>query len=654
MAHTDSAAGDPADTTALAAGVETSGADDVLHRTTTLRHLPEQTDVFETEKTFDVPAAVVSFEVSLNDRADIQETDGFEETADGSYAWDETTEQPSIRFEMPADRTGEIDHAHTSSEQRSGYTFVDTGEWAVVQIPGLSVSLEQTSEVGIDETVEVDGDGVAGTDMAVFGEVSTDDRTVDGETITLAVLEPAADDLAADPDDILETLTEASSRLDVGGQREDVFIAAVPPEAEWGPQGLQLGESDAWVVADSDLERPDNVWLHEYVHIRQAYSGPDAGVTSETAWLLEAQADYYAALLSFELGLIEFEEFARFLERGEDAQYADDILSEPESWTGDRTDYVNGRLVYGELDRQLRLATDGDRSSLDVFRLLNTAEDSVSGDDYLEMLAETGGSDVRDLAATYTQTTETPSIWSQEDHAGAFDLEGAAISYTIVDDEFSVAGEHWPIFETDDRTTAVPAGEEVTVPVEVTNVGDRDGTADATLTVDGQVAGIANPELEMGEETTETFTWTPPEPGTYTLGVGEETITLHATTSDRFTVTDVAIDPATPSPGQDVTATVSLENEDTAPVAGVIPLETPEETVESEPVVLAGGDSTTVDVSLSFEQSAEHEVVAGTYSTTVTVQEDGALEAVDETPGFGIGVTLLVLLGTMVLLTRRV
>ncbi len=35
---------------------------------------------------------------------------------------------------------------------------------------------------------------------------------------------------------------------------------------------------------------------------------------------------------------------------------------------------MKGRLVYGEIDRTLRLETDGDRTLVDAFRLMNAHE----------------------------------------------------------------------------------------------------------------------------------------------------------------------------------------------------------------------------------------------------------------------------------------
>ncbi len=51
-----------------------------------------------------------------------------------------------------------------------------------------------------------------------------------------------------------------------------------------------------------------------------------------------------------------------------------------------------------------------------------------------------------------------------------------------------MAGEPWATEYGDGDTIAVPVDEPVVVPVAVENDGDRDGTSDATLAVDGEVA----------------------------------------------------------------------------------------------------------------------------------------------------------------------
>ncbi|MFP8951350.1 CARDB domain-containing protein [Natrialbaceae archaeon A-arb3/5] len=641
-------------------------ADDVLHRTTVLSHLPEQPGTFETEKTFQVPDPVVSLEIDLGPRAEIESIDGFERTSDGSLEWTEATDRPSVRFTMPANRTSDIRHhaggsngaaegvsSATGGSSSGEYTFVDTGEWGIVQIPGIDISLRQTEPVGNEETVRIDGPGAVGDRIAVFGEVTEYQRTVDGETIRLVV--PDAAEMDEAPADVLETLADASERLDVGTRGDEVFIVAAPADVDWAPDGLQYGESDAWVVADAPLDDPANIWLHEFVHVRQDYT---ADTTAETEWLVEAQAEYYAATLALENGLIEFDEFERHLERGEHPPYADAVLSEPTTWTDDRTDYVKGRLAYAEIDRTLRLATDGDRTSADVFRVMNAGEGEFSEAAYLKLLELAGGPDVREVAERYTQTDESPEMWDRSDHRAAFDLEGAAFEYEFGPDPLGAEGELWDLeYELADSNAneiAVPDGATLTVPVTATNAGDRNGTADVVLGVDGSVAGYDQPTLEPGETTTSTFDWTPPKPGEYDLRVDGEQLTVHVRSNASLTVSDIAVAPEEPEPGQLVTVTGTIENEGDRPGAAVFEFRTPDGETTVQPIVLEPGETGTISDEVQFDEDGSYDVAVGERTETVSVSTTPPAE-LEEVPGFGgvaaIGALLVTLL--VVRLRRR-
>lgn len=667
----------------------TATGDDVLHRTTTLRHLPAQPGTFETEMTFAVPDPVEELEIELEAAATVESTAGFEATDDGTYRWTETTDEPSVRFTMPADRRGDDGDvagarslsntsmsssdvpasdgiARSASASSEGYTFVDTGDWGIVQVPGVGISLRQTESVGLEETVTVDGPGATGGDVAFFGPVTEYERTAgdDGELIRLAV--PDAATVREEPDDILETLADASERLDVGASSDEVFVVAAPTDVDWGPEGVQYGESDAWVVADASLSDPSNVWLHEYVHARQRFTDPSVGTATEAAWLGEAQADYYAGLLALEQGLIDFETFERYLADGERDPYADGVLRDPDTWTDERTDYVKGRLVAGELDRQLRVATDGDRTLEDVIRVLNARDEQVTEAALLDALEDAGGQEVRTAAERYTGTTATPEPWSRTDHEDAFDRPVAEFAYGIETESITVGGDSWPVWERDrdreqdhdtnkspdqdgnptERLLAVPAEEPVSVPVTVDNVGDRDGTYDATLQVDGETVDYAQARLEAGDETDETLAWTPSEPGTYELRVGSDRLPVAVRGGSSVSVTDLALESEDVAPGEPVTATATVAAAGEEPGAAVLEFRTPDDTSEV-PVAVRAGETATVETELTFDGEGRYEVAVRNQSATVSVGHTSPadLEAV---PGFDALTAVVALLAVLV------
>ncbi len=615
-------------------------ADDILHRTIELRHLPDRPDVYEAEFTFDIPEPMSSLTVDLEDEATVRSTDGFEATDEGTYRWTGDGEAPSIRVRLPADRTETGGRVGSS---RSGYSFVDTGEWGVVPVPGISVSYRREADVsiGIEETVTVDGPGATGGDIAVFGPVTEYERTENGETVRLVVSDAA--DLREDPDDILEALGNASDRLSIAPSDEEVFVAAVPSDADWGPRGLQYGESDAWVRADAPLSEASNVWLHEYVHVHQRFANDE--VATDASWLVEGGAEYHAALLAYEQGLISYSEFRDHLERGEQSPYADGVLAEPETWGHHRTDYAKGALVYGELDRQLREATDGDRRLEDIVRALNAQEERVTAADFLTALEEAGGKELRASAERYAHTRSTPDMWNYFKHEATFGQSRAATTSGLGEEPVTVDGREWERWDRANLSgpsaelgagdvLAVPAGERVTVPVALENVDDRAGSADATLQVDGEVVETERRVLEAGEAATTALAWTPTKPGIHDVRVGSDRLTVYVRSTPSLTVTDLRIEPASVDPGETVTATASVATADSLPAAGRLAFRTASGTERGEPIALAPGETGSVAAELTFDDGGDYEISAGERTTTVSV--GGIKSTVESMPGFGV------------------
>ncbi|QCC58904.1 hypothetical protein NP511_10640 [Natrinema thermotolerans] len=659
------AAGTPTDRAPASADLEspsvgaaaTGSSSDVLHRTTTLRHRPTDTDVFETETTFRVPDSVTELEIELERGATVESTTGFERTGERTLEWTGATDEPTVRYTMPADRTG----TQGASATGEGYSFVDTGEWAVVPVPDVAISLRRTDPVGIEETVRVDGPGATGGDIAFFGAVTERERTVDGERFRLAV--PEAATLEESPDTILSALVDASDRLEVGARPDEVFVVAVPDTVDWGPRGIQYGESDAWVVADEPLDSPNPAWLHEYVHVRQRFANTADGTTTETEWVVEGQADYHAGLLALEAGYTDFEGFSRLLERGTESPYADGALADPGTWEHERTDYVKGALVAGEIDRQLRVATDGDRTLADVVRELNADNGTVTESDFLGTIGEYGGTAVRTDAERYTRTDATPAVWSRTDHRAAFDQSVASFEYGFGTGPIEVAGEEWPRWSASeagvdagtDEVIVVPAGESVTLPATVTNVGEREGTYDLTLGADGRTVDHRQGTLAPGGERSHRLSWTPAEPGTYVLRIGSDRVTAVVRSSPSVTVTDLRLEPEAVDPGEPVTATATVEAAGDGPGAAVLAFRTVDGVAAKRPVAVRPDGTATVEAELRFDEASRYEVGVGERTATVSVGETGPAAAIDDVPGFGVLATLgaFLLLVVTVLAARR-
>ncbi|WP_408956684.1 hypothetical protein [Natrinema sp. 74] len=642
--------------TAAGSATATGGSEDILHRTTVLSHRPDDPDAFGVKMTFTVPESVTELEIELEQGASVESATGFERTGERTFRWTGETASPTVRFAMPADRTGEGEQRAGASGD--GYTFVDTGEWGVVPVPGVSLSLQRTEPVGIEETVTVDGPGATGGDIAFFGAVTTHKRDVNGETFRLVV--PDAADLEESPDAILSALSDASSRLEVGMRSDEVFVVAVPNTVDWGPRGIQYGRSDAWVVDDATLDERNPVWLHEYVHVRQRFSNAKDDVAPEVEWLVEAQADYYAGLLALETGRTEFSDFSQLLERGERSPYADAVLADPSTWEGERADYAKGALVYGDLDRRLRLATDGDRTLEDVFRTLNAQEETITEADVLAALENAGGTDLRAAAERYTRTDATPTMWSRSEHEAAFDQPVAAFEYGFGDGSLEVAGREWERWSADATggesgkpdVIAVPAGEAVSVPSTVENVGERDGSYDAMLQIDGRVVDRRQGTLSPGERTSHRLSWTPAKPGTYDVRVGSERVTAVVRSPSSVTVTDLRASGAT-DPGEPVTVTATVAAAGDRPGAAVLEFRTAEGVAAERAVAIRPGETRTIDATLRFAERGRYEVAVGDATTTVSV--GGPAAAIEKVPGFGVPAALAAVAAALVsaVLARR-
>ncbi|WP_226004761.1 CARDB domain-containing protein [Natrinema salinisoli] len=643
-----------------AGSAATSGSEDVVLRETVLRHRPDDPDVFEAELTVHVPDSVTELEIELERDATVESMTGFERTGDRTFEWTEDTDAPTIRYTMPADRRGGGTQRAVDSSS-DGYTFIDTGEWGIVPVPDVGISVRGTESVGLDRSARVDGPGATGGDIAFFGEVTEHERAVDGGRIRLVV--PEAADLEESPEAILDALADARERLDVGSRRDEVFMVAVPSDIDWGSKrGIQYGASDAWVVDDATLDEPNPVWLHEYIHVRQRFSGRSDNTASETKWVVEGQADYYAGLLALESGRTDFNDFSGLLERGERSSYADAVLSDPSTWDDSNTPYTKGALAYGEIDRQLRLATGGDRTLEDVFRTLNAQDGTVTEADFLGSIEDNGGAKVRHVAEQYTQTESTPEMWSRSQHRTAFDQEVAAFEYGLGSDPIEVGKQEWPRWtaaetggtDGDPDVIAVPAGESVTIPSTVTNAGDREGTYDATLEVDGRVVDHRRGTLPPGEETSHALSWTPSDPGEYDIRVGSDRLTVVVRSSASVTVTDLQVAPDSIGAGEPVTATATVEAADDRPAAAVLEFRTVDGTVANRSVALRPGETTTVDAELRFDEDGRYEVAVGDRTAVVSVGGGPAAE-IDEVPGFGIPAALVAFVTALAvtLLARR-
>lgn len=579
---------------------------------------------------FGIPDAVTELSTRVPEGATVTKAAGFE-GANGKYEWTGTTGSPTLSYVVSANRP---------YDGGGGLMFVDAGEWALIERPKTAVRWRWIGgeRVALDRTTRTDS-GVAGERSAFLGDHAIDARAAGGETITLVI--PAASSPAESPDAVHAALEDATD-LRVGGRNDRMFVVVAPSDERWALRGLQFGSSDAWVREDSRLDDPDNVWVHEYVHSRQKFETDE-----EVRWFREGSAAYYAALLTYERGDVGFETFHDRLARGERSPHADDVLADPATWTRG-PNYHKGALVAADLDRRIRLATDGERDLQDVFRAMNEHEDRVTQAAFLEFVEEAGGPEVREVARTYTETRDGPAMWNERTHHEAFDLTAPRMEYRLADDPaaYRVSGPYRerPL----DELVLVP-GERLETTAAAENVGDAPGEYAATVAVDERrpvgndrtglggatVERIAEGRLDPGERDEITVAHAFEEPGTYVLSVDGASVEVRVVEPAEPTVTAVESDSTAVAPGETVTLVATVEND--AAVPGRADLELVGDGIrENERVRLDAGETATVEFTTRLESPGEHELRVGGRSTTVRVEPAVA----SSLPGFGVPVAI--------------
>ena len=566
---------------------------------------------------YTLPDAVSSLTVSLPDRTVGVETDDFEETAD-NYEWNGEGDTAQLRVTVDANRSARGSRSgplarSAGASQDGQLSFLDAGDWALVTVPTLRTGWGWAGPEGLtvelSETTTVAGEGSTGGEMAFLGESEAYTRTANGQTFTLVVPERAR--MTEEPGDVLDALAAASGRMQVGDRDERVWLGVAPTGAGWGVRGVEYGGSDAWVLADSRLDEPSNVWLHEYVHTRQGYDAAESA-----RWTMEAAAEYYAAALSLELGYVDFPQFQRYLGYGERDPWGDAVLVSPSTWASG-ANYLKGSLVWGELDRRMRLATDRRAAMRDVLWSLNRAGDEVTNEDVVSAVENASTPALADAARRFTTTDAVPEMWSSGAHATAFGVEPPRLTYDAT--EYRVTGPFRN--ETFREPPTLYVGETLTVTGTATNDGGTPGEYRATLADGGETLARDTGSLASGESAALAFEHTLTAPGTHNLTLGRDTRAVAVRPPATVRVADLSVEPDRVESGGSVAVTATLSNPSADPARGPVAVTLDGRRVASLNATLAAGASTTRSTTLTLSRSGRYEVGAGDQAVTVRAGE---------------------------------
>jgi len=518
-----------------------------LRLTTTLDRTPDRVGEITATVTADIPSQFTELTLELPEGARVVATSGFTRTADGTVAWDSNSDPATVTYRIDATVRSAADQPGAEGT----YRFADTANWSLVELP--SVGDISGRIVGDDPEIvretAIDGPGVAGDRIAFLGSYEERTQTAHGQQFTLVVPEAAA--LEAEPREIFASVTTASDRLRVGGRDDEVLMIAAPTgDIEWAVRGIQTGDSDFWVRADEPLDTPANNWVHEYVHTRQDYSA-----ATDARWITEATATYYAALLTLEADRVEFDRFQRFLAQGENEPQATAVMTDPDTWEN-FANYRKGALVAGDLDRRIRVATDGEASLDTVIRAINSHDGELTARDVSGYIDRIAGEGVASEAEAATTAPTVDAVWGSDAHVAAFGGDPARFAFRFADDTpLSVNGTSRSLPAADENLT-VAVNETVSVGVTVENVGGTTGEYQLPFEV-GDYGTTRTGRLAPGETTTHRFDQRFTEPGSYRIAVGGEEIRVTATENATTTRPPVNMPTQIEVPGFGVAVAVS-------------------------------------------------------------------------------------------------
>ena len=635
------AAVDPPDARPELSGSEMAATaqstDDTVVQTQTYGLVPDQPGEVAATIRYEIPDRVVELQTEVPASATVTRSVGFDRINETTYEWDEASATATIEFRINPNQTTQ----QSGIEGAEGDLIsVDTGEWALFSRYRTPTRFRYSGSgddpVGFDRNIRTAGPGAAGDRLVYLGAVETVERTANGQTFRLVIPEQA--DLTESRSDILDSLSDASGRLRVGARDETVLAIAAPTDGvAWGVRGLELGGAEFWVRDSEELDTADNVWLHEYIHTRQSI-----GTTPETAWLVEATAVYYAALLTLEQDRIQFRTFQRQLAEGERSVYDDVVLSDRSTWT-DNANYIKGALAAGRIDESIRRETDSKTSFQRVFGELNARSGSVTQDDFLTAVGRAGGQLSRASAAEYTVRSTPISMWSQTTHREVFGPIPAAVGYETTG--FRTDAPYRNTFFAE-QPIRLAAGERLVADVRVTNAGDAEGSYNVTLGVDEETAssaGSIGPRTNRTVSVSTTFS----EPGSYMMTVHGETVSVVVEPAADPQVASIAVDTERIGQGDSVTVTATVRNDAVIPANGSVNFTRNGETVAQRPVTLAPGATKQVTADVTMTELGTVTLGAGTAEPVeVTVLPIGG-------SGPGFTVVLTVVAAALALVLRR-
>lgn len=348
----------------------------------------------EVTVTYVLPHCVDTLRLSLPETASPMREDGFDRDGDG-YKWDGDTSRPSVTFEKDA---------KDSSTRFGGYSFTDTGGWAITQTPRITERYTAPGKrIQVHEEIASQDHIAASADGNIVYIGPYEEFRVNGAEQRIRLIIPEAATLSPSMHSVRQTLKHASKDLHIGSRSDEVIAVVAPGEQMSGLlAGLQSGGSGFWVKDSQQVATPHSTWIHEYIHTRQ-----DRNYSKTTRWIIEGSANYYAALLAYRQRLASYDEFHNLVSTSKD-EHA--VLAEPDRWPSPYTDYKKGCRVLAALDAEIRQATDGESTLESVFWKINRLEERLTHPRLAEIVGTVSSEELESWLDTYTRSTAVPDV----------------------------------------------------------------------------------------------------------------------------------------------------------------------------------------------------------------------------------------------------
>ncbi|MEZ3145681.1 hypothetical protein [Halobaculum sp. MBLA0143] len=429
----------------MADGQSPPADDETLNVSYTYRRLPDEQDVVEVTMRIPATPGIGEVRFEFQEESTVVTTENVTRSG-GVYEWTgETSATVTYRLR--------IDWSYTGNARES---------WTLVE--HLPPAIRPEAAADTDETIAVAGTGYVGNNTLLLGSHEVHPRQADGQIVHLVV--PGDRSLRYGPTRTVDALANVSRSLEVGARDETVHAFATPKIRTEATilefDGFALDGNTLLVDADAELA----AWVHEYVHTRQAFS-----TAERLRWLTEGSARYYEWLLAVESGYADWGELREVFRK---ATNDDSVLSDPDTCRAE-SDYAKGALVLAAVDREIRTATDGERTLEDALRRINGEDTAPTVDSFVRAVRRVGGPEAAATAERYVTTRAVPEFRSDTERLETvYGYRSPQIREQVV--HASVVGEDGTrsVNSTDGQIT-VDLNETFRLTARVENTGDSRG-----------------------------------------------------------------------------------------------------------------------------------------------------------------------------------